>query len=107
MLAASNGHLWLLSTPDGKQGFFYDAWANGGAGWARFRVPATLCPASPRLSSTRSAAPLPNRCFNRSTYANSATRAPSSFPLIFSKRRLPAMSNPFSPADAVACLDEP
>ncbi len=26
MLAATNGALWLLSTPQGPQGFFYDEW---------------------------------------------------------------------------------
>ena len=27
MLAATNGNLWLLSTPQGPRGFFYDEWA--------------------------------------------------------------------------------
>jgi hypothetical protein len=40
MLAVSNGRLICLSTPYGKRGFFYDAWANGGADWARIEVPA-------------------------------------------------------------------
>jgi hypothetical protein len=44
MLAVANGDLWLLSTPNGRQGFFYDTWANGGDAWQRFRVPATECP---------------------------------------------------------------
>ena len=39
MLAVTNGDTWLLSTPWGKQGFFYDNWENGGNAWARFRVP--------------------------------------------------------------------
>jgi hypothetical protein len=37
MLAVANGDLWLLSTPNGRQGF-------GGDAWERFRVPATECP---------------------------------------------------------------
>src|ERR1043166_7315901 len=40
MLAVSNGRLICLSTPYGKRGFFHDAWANGGADWARVEVPA-------------------------------------------------------------------
>jgi hypothetical protein len=44
MLAASDGTLWLMSTPMGKRGFFYETWANGGAVWERFRAPATECP---------------------------------------------------------------
>ncbi len=47
MLAASDGALWLMSTPWGKQGFFYEAWENGGPQWARFRAPATECPRIP------------------------------------------------------------
>jgi hypothetical protein len=44
MLAASNGSLWLLSTPHGQRGFFYETWSRGGPRWRRFRVPATLRP---------------------------------------------------------------
>ena len=43
MLAVSDGALWLMSTPFGKRGFFYETWANGGAEWERFRAPATEC----------------------------------------------------------------
>lgn len=38
------GDLWLMSTPNGKTGFFYDIWAKGGPDWTRIRVPATECP---------------------------------------------------------------
>ena len=44
MLAVSNGTLWLMSTPFGKRGFFYDTWAEGGGEWERVRVPADECP---------------------------------------------------------------
>ena len=43
MLAVSDGTLWLMSTPMGKRGFFYDTWADGGPGWERFLAPATEC----------------------------------------------------------------
>jgi hypothetical protein len=43
MLAVSNGALWLISTPCGKRGFFYEAWANGGPDWERIQVPASEC----------------------------------------------------------------
>jgi hypothetical protein len=43
MLAKPNGKLWLMSTPFGKRGFFYEAWAKGGSEWTRVRVPATEC----------------------------------------------------------------
>jgi hypothetical protein len=44
MLAVSRGTLWLLSTPYGKRGFFYETWRRGGRGWLRIAVPATKCP---------------------------------------------------------------
>jgi hypothetical protein len=57
MLAVSDGRLILLSSPFGRQGFFYEAW-NGepdaipegrewvmqGENWRRYRVPCTMCP---------------------------------------------------------------
>ena len=44
MLAVSNGALWLMSTPFGKRGFFYETWAAGGPEWERVRVAAEDCP---------------------------------------------------------------
>src|ERR1035437_4421723 len=43
MLAVSDGTMWLMSTPMGKRGFFYETWANGGPEWERFEAPATEC----------------------------------------------------------------
>jgi Terminase large subunit, T4likevirus-type, N-terminal len=43
MLAVGDGDLWLLSTPAGKRGFFYEAWAHGDE-WERHTAPATQCP---------------------------------------------------------------
>jgi hypothetical protein len=47
MLAVGRGDLWLMSTPFGRRGFFYEAWAHGGDEWKRFSVPATECPRIP------------------------------------------------------------
>ncbi|MCU1263597.1 MAG: hypothetical protein JWO80_6482 [Bryobacterales bacterium] len=44
MLAVGAGDLWLMSTPYGKRGFFYEAWEHGGEQWKRISVPATECP---------------------------------------------------------------
>lgn len=44
MLAVGNGDLWLMSTPCGKQGFFYEAWEYAGPEWEKVTVPATECP---------------------------------------------------------------
>jgi hypothetical protein len=38
------GDLWLMSTPNGKRGFFWDVWSKGGPEWTRITVPATECP---------------------------------------------------------------
>ncbi|MBM3793495.1 MAG: hypothetical protein FJW31_05390 [Acidobacteria bacterium] len=39
--------IWLLSTPDGRQGFFYREWHEGGPQWTRIEAPATACPRIP------------------------------------------------------------
>jgi hypothetical protein len=45
MLAANaDASLWLMSTPNGRQGFFYDVWSQGGPSWTRIEAPATQCP---------------------------------------------------------------
>jgi hypothetical protein len=43
-LAVGDGDLWLMSTPNGKRGFFWEEWANGGAAWERIQVAAPDCP---------------------------------------------------------------
>jgi hypothetical protein len=52
MLAVGDGDLWLMSTPCGQRGFFYQTWtgASGNAEeWMRISVKATECP---RISSS-------------------------------------------------------
>jgi hypothetical protein len=44
MLAVADGDLWMMSTPCGQQGFFYQTWQSGGPAWHRISVPATQCP---------------------------------------------------------------
>ncbi len=46
--AVADGSLWLMSTPNGKRGFFYEVWAHGSAEWERVAAPATECPRIPR-----------------------------------------------------------
>jgi hypothetical protein len=48
MLAVSGGRMICLSTPHGKRGFFWDAWARGGDDWARIEIPASRCPRIPK-----------------------------------------------------------
>lgn len=57
MLAVGNGDMWLLSTPCGKRGFFYENWEYGGDKWFRMSVPATECARIPKefLEEQRSA----------------------------------------------------
>jgi phage FluMu gp28-like protein len=42
MLAVSGGGLWILSTPNGRGGYFYKAW-HAAAGWAKLRMTAMEC----------------------------------------------------------------
>ncbi len=61
MLAASPaGRLWLLSTPNGKNGFFHNEWTNQNNGSFRLSIPATACPRISRefLQQERSRLPL-------------------------------------------------
>ncbi len=43
-LAAVDGDLWLMSTPNGNRGFFWDEWAHGGEAWERVQVAGPDCP---------------------------------------------------------------
>jgi len=43
MLSTSNGEIWMMSTPNGKQGFFYETWMNS-PDWLHVSVMATDCP---------------------------------------------------------------
>ncbi len=44
MLAVSQGRIVLLSTPNGKRGFFHFEWTQGGADWLRTMITAHDCP---------------------------------------------------------------
>ena len=47
MLAVGEGDLWMMSTPCGQRGFFYDTWVNASGTseeWMRVSVKATECP---------------------------------------------------------------
>jgi hypothetical protein len=46
-LAVGGGDLWLMSTPFGKRGFFYEEWSREGR-WAKFNILGTECPRIPR-----------------------------------------------------------
>ena len=43
MLAVSNGDLWLMSTPRGRRGFFWETWSKKETEWTRIFAPATEC----------------------------------------------------------------
>ena len=44
MRAVGEGDLWLMSTPFGKRGFFWDTWAGPDQRWQRIESPAPECP---------------------------------------------------------------
>ncbi len=43
MRAVGEGDLWLMSTPFGKRGFFWDTWAGPDRRWQRIEAPAPEC----------------------------------------------------------------
>ena len=65
VLAVSAGSLWLMSTPFGKQGFFYETWVQGGPEWERIRAPATACPRIPPAFLEEERATMGERCFRQ------------------------------------------
>ncbi|MDX1982927.1 MAG: terminase family protein [Bryobacteraceae bacterium] len=44
MLAASNGQLWIISTPNTRSGFFFETWTRADPAWTRISIPAHQCP---------------------------------------------------------------
>ena len=48
MVAVANGEIWMMSTPFGKRGFFYDTWTiserESAESWTRLEVRALDCP---------------------------------------------------------------
>jgi Terminase large subunit, T4likevirus-type, N-terminal len=42
-LAAGDGDLWLISTPNGKRGFFWEEWERGREEWERISVTGPEC----------------------------------------------------------------
>lgn len=44
MQLVAGANMWLLSTPFGKRGFFYEQWTEGGDRWRRVKIIADQCP---------------------------------------------------------------
>jgi phage FluMu gp28-like protein len=65
MLAVGDGDLWLMSTPFGKRGFFWEEWSKGGPQWERIVVPATECPRIPASFLEEERASLGERWFRQ------------------------------------------
>src|SRR5438552_122401 len=42
-VAAADGDLWMMSTPNGKRGFLYEEWAHGGPAWERILATGPDC----------------------------------------------------------------
>lgn len=64
-MLAGGGRLVLLSTPNGRQGYFFEAWENGGATWARTRVTANMSPRIPPAFLETERATMSDRDFRR------------------------------------------
>jgi Terminase large subunit, T4likevirus-type, N-terminal len=44
MQIVAGANMWLLSTPFGKRGFFYEQWTEAGDRWRRVKITALECP---------------------------------------------------------------
>ena len=94
MLATSGGSLWLMSTPNGKRGFFYDVWANGGEAWDRISVPATECPRIPEEHLNEERMSMSDRNFRQEYLCDFTDMEDSAFDLSLVEA---AMSDKFAP----------
>jgi hypothetical protein len=65
MLAVRNGDLWMMSTPCGKRGFFYEVWSKGGPEWKKVRVTAEECGRIPASFLVEERAGMGERCFRQ------------------------------------------
>jgi hypothetical protein len=48
MIAVGGGALWLMSTPFGQRGFFYETWSGGNTGWLRIKATGPECERIPK-----------------------------------------------------------
>ena len=65
MLAVSGGRTVALSTPNGKRGWFWEAWEQGGKSWRRFKVTADQVNRIPREYLTEERARLGERDYRQ------------------------------------------
>ncbi|QXQ08243.1 terminase family protein [Sphingosinicellaceae bacterium] len=64
-MLANGGRLVLLSTPNGRQGYFFDQWEHGGTAWERTKVTAYDTPRLPTSHIELERATKPDRDFRR------------------------------------------
>ncbi len=64
MLAVEDGDLWMMSTPAGDRGFFYETWT-GKEDWFRLSVKATECPRIRPKFLARERAGMPSSVFEQ------------------------------------------
>ncbi len=43
LIATTEGDIWMMSTPNGRKGFFHRTWEFGGSEWLKVRGPGTEC----------------------------------------------------------------
>jgi len=73
MLAVKDGDLWLMSTPYGQRGFFWEAWTQGNEEWERYSAPATECTRISEAFLKEEQAELGSQWLRKNIYANSWT----------------------------------
>ena len=63
--STTSGDIWLISTPYGQRGFFWDTWTHGPSQWFRLSVPAPECPRIPAAFLEEERQTLPERMFRQ------------------------------------------
>jgi hypothetical protein len=96
-LAASDGDLWLLSTPRGRRGFFYREWFSRDEEWTRVAVPATECPRISKRFLDEQRRKLPDRTFRQEYQCEFIDDDSSLFPRDLIERSLRDSIEPLLP----------
>jgi hypothetical protein len=65
MLAIGGGALWLMSTPFGRRGFFYETWTGGSADWVRIKATGPECERIAKSFLDEERREMGDRCFRQ------------------------------------------
>ena len=94
-LAVGDGYLWLMSTPNGKRGFYWKEWTDGGDDWERIQVAAPDCPRISKRFLAEERAKTGNTSFSQEYLCQFVEREGAMFP----QELIDAAMEDFEPLD--------